>query len=155
MSTCNPPARTIPASLAILMTSVLAACGGGIAESATSTADAMAKIAAAGGVKGKPAPAPAPAPPPAPTGTTGSMTINWVAPTTNADGTPLTDLAGFRLLIGTTSGVYSQTVTIPSASTLTYTVTGLPANTYYAVAKAYDTLNIESSPSIEVSKVIN
>lgn len=152
MSTCNLPARSIPASFAILMTSVLAACGGGIPDSATTTADGMAKIAAAGGVKGKPAPAPAPAP--APTRTTGAMTVNWVAPTTNADGTPLTDLAGFRVLIGTTSGVYSQTVTIPSTSTLTYTVTGLPANTYYAVAKAYDTSNIESSPSVEVSKVI-
>ena len=160
MSTYNTPAPKIPASLALLLAGVLSACGGGIADSATSVAgaDPMSNIAAAGGVKGKPAPAPSPAPTPAPTPTptptTGSLTVDWVAPTTKADGTPLTDLAGFRILIGTTSGSYSQTVTVPSPSTLTYTASGLPANTYYAVAKAYDTSNGESGPSVEVSKVI-
>ena len=164
MRTTNPTSLKIPASLTLLLASVLTACGGGIADSATAiagvdtTEDAMAKIAAAGGVKGKPAPAPAPAPPPAPAPApppvTGSLTVDWVAPTTKADGTPLTDLAGFRILIGTTSGTYAQTVTVPSPTTLTYTVSNLPANTYYAVAKAYDSSNTESGPSIEVSKII-
>jgi hypothetical protein len=37
-----------------------------------------------------------------PSGTTATLT--WDAPTTNADGTPLTDLAGYRIYYGTTSG---------------------------------------------------
>ncbi|MFQ5610302.1 MAG: putative Ig domain-containing protein, partial [Woeseiaceae bacterium] len=31
---------------------------------------------------------------------TGSVTVSWTAPTLNADGTPLVDLAGYRIYYG-------------------------------------------------------
>src|SRR5262245_28486086 len=42
-----------------------------------------------------------------------SVTLNWTAPTTNADGTALTDLSGYRIYLATT------TPTCPSASFFT------------------------------------
>jgi len=83
-----------------------------------------------------------------------SIKLAWIAPTTKADGTPLSNLAGFRILLGTASGMYSQTITVPGPYTLNYTISGLPASTYFAVVKAFDTSNNESAPSVEVSKTI-
>ena len=39
---------------------------------------------------------------------TGSATVNWTAPTTNTDGTPLTNLAAFRVYYGTSSTSLTQ-----------------------------------------------
>ena len=77
-----------------------------------------------------------------------------MAPTISADGSPLNDLAGFRILIGTSSGTYSNTVTVTDPAAVTYRIAGLPSNTYYVVVKAFDTSNNESLPSAEVSKII-
>jgi hypothetical protein len=77
-----------------------------------------------------------------------------VAPSVNADGTALTDLAGYRIYYGTTRGTYTQSVTVSSPSTLRYTIQNLSAGTYYMVVKAYDTSNIESTASTEVSKTV-
>lgn len=84
----------------------------------------------------------------------GTATLAWAAPQANADGTALTDLAGFRVYYGTSRGAYSQSATINSPSTLGYTIQNLPAGTYYIVVKAFDTSNIESAASTEVSKTI-
>src|SRR5687767_6502029 len=48
---------------------------------------------------------------------TGTAALAWVAPTQNADGSPLSDLAGYRILYGTTPGDYTKTVTISSPYT--------------------------------------
>ena len=101
-----------------------------------------------------PAPAPDPAPAPAPAPVVGSATLAWAAPQTNADGTSLADLAGFRILYGTAPGSYSQTITVNSPSTLTYAVSNLSAGTYYFVVKAFDTSNNESTASTEVTKTV-
>ena len=99
--------------------------------------------------------APTPTPTPiTPAPAIGAMTLAWIAPTAKADGTPLTNLAGFHILVGTASGAYSQTITVASAYTLNFTISGLSASTYYAVVKAFDTSNNESAPSVEVSKTI-
>lgn len=37
-----------------------------------------------------------------------TITLGWDYPTENEDGTPLTDLAGFRIYWGVASGVYTQ-----------------------------------------------
>ena len=73
----------------------------------------------------------------------------WDAPTTNADGTPLTDLAGYKVYFGTASRSYGAPINIGNVTT--YTVTGLtPGITYYFAATAYDTSNNESDFSNEV-----
>jgi len=85
----------------------------------------------------------------------GSATLAWVAPRTNADGSALADLAGFRIYYGTTSGSYSKSITINSAYTTNYTISNLSAGTYYMIVKAFDTSNNESAASSQLSKTIN
>ena len=86
-----------------------------------------------------------------PPSTTGSASVSWAAPTSNADGTPLLDLAGYRVLWGTASGVYTQSLT---TSATTATVPNLAAGKWFFVVKAIDTSGNESAPSIEASKTI-
>ena len=92
--------------------------------------------------------------PVAPAPTNGTMTLAWIAPTTNADGSPLGDLAGYHILLGTTSGTYTRTITVAGPFALSYKIADLVPGTYFAVLKAYDASNNESAPSGEVSKTI-
>src|SRR3972149_9643507 len=82
-----------------------------------------------------------------------SVSLRWDAPTTNTDGTPLTDLAGYNIYQGTETGVYGSSVDV--GYTLCYVVTGLTAGlTYYFAATAYDVSANESNYSNERSKLI-
>ena len=83
-----------------------------------------------------------------------SAYLLWDPPTTNVDGTPLTDLAGFRVYRGTEPGVYTEIVDIPSPEVTTYTFQGLPAGIHYFAVTAYDQAGNESDFSNEVSKAI-
>ena len=75
--------------------------------------------------------------------------LAWDAPL-QANGTPVTNLAGYKLYYGSQSGQYKSMV--PVGMTTTYTVTNLSAGqTYYFAATAYDTTGIESAFSNEVS----
>ncbi|WP_161974452.1 fibronectin type III domain-containing protein [Piscinibacter terrae] len=85
---------------------------------------------------------------------TGTMTVSWAAPTTSADGLRLGDLTGYRVYYGTTSGSYTAAVDVPSATTLSATINGLPTATYFVVVKAYDSSNNESSASSEASLAV-
>lgn len=125
---------------------LVAACGGG--GGATDQASP-----ATGTDTPAPTPAPSPAPAPSPSAT-GTATLTWVAPQTNADGSALNDLAGYRIYYGTSTGSYTESVTISDPMTTTYTVQNLAASTYFFVLRAYDKSNVESASSAEVSKTI-
>jgi len=75
--------------------------------------------------------------------------LQWNAPTTNIDGTPLTDLAGFKIYLHK-GDVYSP-ITDISASTLSTTIS-LEAGENCFVATAYDTSGNESDYSNQVCK---
>lgn len=89
-----------------------------------------------------------------PTDAPRSMRLAWVAPLSNADGTPLADLAGFRVKLGTASGAYDRIVRVDDPHTLSTTVTGLTPGSYYVVVTAVDASNNESAPSREIVKVV-
>ena len=80
---------------------------------------------------------------------TGSVTLDWIAPTENVDGTTLTDLAGYVIYFGTRSGVYDQSVSIENPSVTTYVVEGLTPNNYYFAATARNSQGEESRYSGE------
>ena len=81
-----------------------------------------------------------------------TVTLTWSAPTTNVDGTPLTDLAGYKIYYGTSSGNYSTTMDYPDP-TLTTTTFAIPKGImHYFVATAYDSSGDESDFSNEVQK---
>ena len=79
-----------------------------------------------------------------------SATLSWDAPTTNTDGTELTDLAGYKVYYGTSPGTYDSI--IDAEDVTTYTITDLSAATYYFAVTAYDEIGNESGYSNEVSK---
>jgi hypothetical protein len=84
----------------------------------------------------------------------GSATLSWTAPTRNADGSPLTNLAGFRVYYGTTAGSYTQSVQLPSPTMTSVVIEDLtPARWYFAV-KAYNSAGVRSTFSPSVSKLI-
>jgi hypothetical protein len=53
----------------------------------------------------------------------------------NTDGTPVTTLTGYTIYYGTSSGALTQSVVV-SASTTSYTITGLAAGTWYFAVTA-------------------
>lgn len=81
--------------------------------------------------------------------------MSWEPPTTNADGTELTDLAGFKIYYGKASGTYTEVKDVNTPLATEDTIEGLTEGTYYFVATAYDTKGNESNYSNEVSKIIN
>jgi len=79
------------------------------------------------------------------------ISVQWDMPTTNIDGTPLTDLAGARVYVGTSSSNYTWTVDAGMAESLS--VTGLTAGaTYYFNGTAYNEAGVESDFCNEVAK---
>ena len=87
-----------------------------------------------------------------------SITFTWDPPTLNVDGTPLEDLAGYKVHYGTAPGVYSDVVDIGLSDTPDapeYTVTDLEqGTTYYFSTTAYNISGNESEFSNETSKTI-
>jgi hypothetical protein len=71
----------------------------------------------------------------------GDITIAW-------DPNSETDLAGYKIYYGMASGIYGTPIVIGTQTT--YTLTGLPAGTYYVVVTAFNTSGLESSYSNEV-----
>ena len=85
----------------------------------------------------------------------GSATLSWVPPTTNTDGSPLTDLAGFIVNYGTGTSAMTQSVTVSSATATGYTVQNLTAGTWYFTVVVYTTAGTQSAPSDVASKTIS
>jgi hypothetical protein len=83
----------------------------------------------------------------------GAMTLNWVAPTENVDGTPLTDLQSYRVYYGTSSRNYGDAVPVadPTASSVEITA---PSGDYYVAMTALDAEGNESAYSNEVLKSV-
>jgi hypothetical protein len=82
----------------------------------------------------------------------GTIRLAWDPPTTTADGSPLTDLTGYKIYYGTASRTYDHSVDVGNVTT--YTLTGLAqGQTYYLATTAYDTSNRQSGFSNEVSGV--
>src|SRR3972149_5909585 len=76
------------------------------------------------------------------TANAGEAILTWDPPTTNTDGTPLTDLAGYKIHYGTTSGNYTTVIDVGNVTT-------------YFATTAYDSSGNESGYSNEVSKTIS
>src|SRR3989304_713091 len=88
-----------------------------------------------------------------PPASAGQAVLSWEAPATNADGSPLTDLSGYRIYYGTSSGVYGTAIDV--GNVITSTVTNLTdGSLYYFAVTAYDLSRNESDFSNEVSKSI-
>jgi hypothetical protein len=85
----------------------------------------------------------------------GSATLNWTAPTTNTNDTPLTDLAGYRVEYGRSQDALDQVATVNSVGVTTYRVESLSAGTWYFAVRAVTSSGIESTISNVASLNIN
>jgi len=85
----------------------------------------------------------------------GTALLSWTPPTENTDGSPLTDLAGYKIRYGTSPGSYSDTVTINNPGLTSYLIENLASSGWYFVMTSFNSSGIESSYSTEVSKTIN
>ncbi len=85
----------------------------------------------------------------------GTALLSWTPPTENTDGSTLTDLVGYRVYYGTQPGNYTESVEIANPGLASYLIENLAPASWYFVMTSYNTANIESAYSEEVSKVIN
>ena len=85
---------------------------------------------------------------------TGSATLSWTPPTTNSDGSPLTNLAGYKVYWGTSQGNYPNSVTLNNAGLTSYVVGNLVPGTYFFVMTAVNGSSAESPRSNAASKTI-
>ena len=79
------------------------------------------------------------------------VTATWLAPTTNADGTQLNDLSGYKLYWGTQSGVYDNVIDVGNANTYTWSPSVPEGSDIFASVTAYDTSGNESVKSNEAT----
>jgi hypothetical protein len=93
------------------------------------------------------------APPTSPP-TTSSVTLNWGPPTTNTDGTALTNLAGYRIMYGSSAANLNTTVQVAGTGLTSYTIDGLTSGTWYFSIKSYSSSGTESSLSNPVSATV-
>jgi hypothetical protein len=85
---------------------------------------------------------------------TGSVSLSWIPPTANTNGTPLTNLAGYKIYYGTNSSSLNQSVQISNPGIASYVIDNLSPATWYFSLVSYNTANIESPSSQIVSKKI-
>ncbi len=85
----------------------------------------------------------------------GSATLNWTPPTENTDGTPVTNLSGYRIYYGNSAAAINESIQVANAGIATYVVNNLSPGTWYFEVRAYNSANMESSPSAVASKMIN
>lgn len=86
-----------------------------------------------------------------------SITLSWSRPRRNSDGSSLTDLAGYTLHYGTTPQDYTGSIEITSPMQTSYIINGstFPPGKYYFAISAYNTEQVSSSLSAEVSVALD
>ena len=85
---------------------------------------------------------------------TGSATLTWNVPTTNTNGTPLTNLAGYYLRYGTSTNDLSEQVQIADPGDTSYTIAKLTPGVWYFGISAYTASGQQSSLSNIASATI-
>jgi len=76
-----------------------------------------------------------------------SIVLNWIAPEENNDGTPLTDLSGFRIYFGLDPENLSWVIDIQNADTSSFVIEDLPPDTYFFTSTAVNADGFESDMS--------
>jgi hypothetical protein len=76
-----------------------------------------------------------------------AVTLTWLPPDTNSDGSPLTDLAGYRIYYGTDANALGNVMQVNNKGITSGVIEGLiPAHWYFAI-RAYNSAGVESDLS--------
>jgi len=84
----------------------------------------------------------------------GLATLSWTKPTSNTDGSPLTNLQGYKIYFGTSLTEMNRVIEIGSPSTVAWEIGNLSSATWYFAVLAYNTDGVESALSPVESKAI-
>lgn len=83
-----------------------------------------------------------------------SACLRWTPPTANTDGSPLTNLAGYRVHYGRSPTQLTQTVQVANPAATAYRLSGLATGSWYFAVRAYTTAGTESELSNVGTKVV-
>ncbi|HUN73061.1 MAG TPA: fibronectin type III domain-containing protein [Steroidobacteraceae bacterium] len=111
------------------MAGLLSACGGGDSGSSSSS------TAAAAGPN--------------------AVSLSWLPPTENTNGSALTDLTGYTIYYGTQSQNYTSQIQVTNPGLTTYVVDNLPPGTYYFAVTATASNGLQSGYSPEVTATVD
>jgi hypothetical protein len=140
--------RKTSASLPVFSIRVDAATtSGGTTSSGTSSSGSTSSSITSGSTTSSGTTAPA---------QTGSLTLQWTAPVTRADGTPLSlsDIDGYHIYYGTSAGNYPNRIDVADGTAQATTITDMPVGTYFLVMTTYDVSGLESVYSSMATKYV-
>jgi hypothetical protein len=86
--------------------------------------------------------------------TTGSATLSWTAPTTDTNGAPVTDLAGYNIYYGKSATTMTSVINVNNPASGSYTISNLASGTWFFSVAAYNTQAMVSPLPAAVSKSI-
>ena len=84
----------------------------------------------------------------------GSATLSWMPPTQNADGSVLTDLAGYRIYYGRGTDLLDQFITLGNPGLTSYVIENLSPATWYFTMTSINSQGVESERSAVASKTV-
>jgi hypothetical protein len=87
--------------------------------------------------------------------TAGSAELAWQMPTENTNGTPLSDLAGYTIVYGTSPATMNRWVQLSDIGATSYVVKGLGQGTWYFAVLSYTLSGANSALSNIASKTIS
>ena len=87
-------------------------------------------------------------------GGTEPATISWTPPTTNANGSVLTNLAGYRIYVGSAPNQLTPVLTLDNAGLTKYVLEGLSPGLHYFAMTAVNSLGVESKLSAIVAATL-
>ena len=84
----------------------------------------------------------------------GAASLSWEPPTTNTDGSALTNLAGYRIVYGASPTQLTQMIQVGNPGVSSYVIDSLAPGTYYFAVRAYTNKGAESADSNVLAKVV-
>lgn len=85
----------------------------------------------------------------------GSVTLSWTAPTRRTDGSPLANLAGYRIRYGTSATNQPNVLQVAGAGLTSAVVTQLNPGTYHFSVCAYDAAGVASAYTAPVATTVD
>jgi len=84
----------------------------------------------------------------------GTASLSWTAVTTDTSGTPLTDVAGYKIFYGSSPDELNTSIPVADPSATSYLVANLTSGTWYFAVAAYTTGGVDGMRSNVATKTI-